>query len=88
MVDLLPDFLDAMKKCVVAIRQAVDRSDYATVTMLGHRMKGDGGSYGFDTISTYGAALEQAAKDNDAAAIRHNIVALASYLEGVRVVTN
>ncbi len=87
-VDLLPDFLDAMKKCVVAIRQAVDRSDYATVTMLGHRMKGDGGSYGFDTISTYGAALEQAAKDNDAAAIRHNIVALASYLEGVRVVTN
>ena len=84
--NLIPEFLDSMRKCVVSLRQALDQRDYATLTRLGHRMKGDGGSFGFDMISTYGAALEEAAQHKNAAAIRRSIAALTSYLDQVRVV--
>jgi CheY-like chemotaxis protein len=87
-VDLLPEFFAGMKQHAVAIRDALARGDYATVGTLGHRLKGDGGTFGFEPISTYGVLLEQAARANNAEAIRQGLADLESYLQGVRVVTN
>ena len=86
LVELIPEFLDGMKKYVVTLREALAQGDYDTVTTLGHRMSGDGGGFGFDMISTYGAALEWAAKRKNAEVIRQSITELARYLEHVRVV--
>ena len=84
--DLIPEFLDNRRGDVVAIRGAVQASDYETIRVLGHSMKGSGGGYGFDDISAIGAALEQGAKRLDGQAIAAEIERLADYLERVAVV--
>jgi len=57
-----------------------------TVRLLGHRMKGDGGGYGFHEISRIGAALEQAALREDRQVMTQETTALANFLAQVEVV--
>jgi hypothetical protein len=49
-------------------------------------MKGDGGGYGLDAISTIGAALEHAAAREDRSAIRRHTAELIDFLARVTVV--
>src|SRR3954467_3384573 len=63
--DLIPGFLQNRRQDVGAIVDALERGDFDTVEGLGHGMKGVGGSYGFQTITDIGAALEQAAESGD-----------------------
>jgi ABC-type branched-subunit amino acid transport system substrate-binding protein len=49
-------------------------------------MHGEGGTFGFDAISTLGAALEQAAFRENDEAVRETLEELNSYLKGVQVV--
>lgn len=53
---------------------------------LGHRLKGEGGGYGFDDISAIGARMEEAAKEADVPKISVEVEALAVYLDRVEVV--
>jgi HPt (histidine-containing phosphotransfer) domain-containing protein len=66
----------------------LQQGDYALIQRLGHSMKGVGTAYGFDAVSEIGAHLEQAAKQQDAAAIRRWVQALAVYLARVEVVSD
>ena len=84
--DLIPEFLDNRRGDVESIRGAVANDDYETVRVLGHSMKGSGGGYGFDEITTIGAGLEQAAKRQDRDAIHESLEQLANYLNKVKVV--
>ena len=83
--DLIPGFLDNRRKDIVALQTALVKNDFATIRMLGHTMKGDGGGYGFDAISAIGAVIETAAKQKDASRIREEIARLADFLERVEV---
>ncbi|HZC67063.1 MAG TPA: Hpt domain-containing protein [Nitrospirales bacterium] len=56
--ELIPGFLANRRKDVTAMLDAVQRSDFETVRLLGHSMKGAGGGYGFDAITVIGGALE------------------------------
>ncbi len=49
-------------------------------------MKGAGGGYGFDPITDFGAALEQAALREDVVTIEHTLAGLADYLARVEPV--
>jgi len=49
-------------------------------------MKGDGGGYGFESISAIGEVLEQAALRRDHATIRERTSELSSFLRRVEVV--
>ncbi|MGE3774055.1 MAG: Hpt domain-containing protein [Gammaproteobacteria bacterium] len=84
--DLIPGFLNNRRKDVEQIRAALAGRDFATIRLLGHSMKGAGGGYGFDPITDYGAALEQAALREDVAAIDAALAALADYLARVEPV--
>ncbi len=84
--DLIPGFLDNRRKDIVAMQAALERSDFETVRVLGHSMKGAGGGYGFDAITDIGAALEQAAKGKDPGAVSKGLRDLSSYLDRVEVV--
>lgn len=83
---LLPKFMTNRKKEVVTIREALAQLDFETVRKVAHGMKGAGGSYGFDHVTTMAATIEQAAKAGTAAAISTELELLATYLEQVRVV--
>ena len=45
------------------------RRDYAAIGSIAHRIKGEGGSYGFDSMTEMGRALEVAAAKRDDAAV-------------------
>ncbi|PKN25754.1 MAG: Hpt domain-containing protein [Deltaproteobacteria bacterium HGW-Deltaproteobacteria-21] len=68
------------------IKEAVFRGDFETVLEIGHRVKGSAESFGFDGASDIGRALEQAAKDNDAAAVKAAADRFSDYLRSVELV--
>lgn len=84
--DIVPIFLANRQKDIHTLQQALTDADFATLQLLGHRMKGDGGGYGFPQISEIGAAMEQAAEQRDPRAFEHLIAQLQDFLNRVHVV--
>ena len=83
--DIAPIFLENRRKDLQTLCVAVGAQDFVTLQTLGHRMKGDGGGYGFDHISEIGARLEHAAKQHDLPTIELYIVELEDFLNRVTV---
>lgn len=83
--EIVPGFLENRSKDAATLRRALEAKDFNTVRLLGHRMKGDGGGYGFDAISMIGEALEQAAIKEDESTIDQNVAALRAFLANVEV---
>ena len=83
---IVPDFLVSRKSDCALICQLLSEGAFDEIRTLGHRMKGAGGSYGFDLISEIGEIVENAALKDDEKAIRAAIQRLADYLERVFVV--
>ena len=86
--DLIPVFLQNCRKNVIAMLDALDRGDFETVEILGHGMRGAGGSYGFQAITDIGAALEQAAESADTDASRKWVGELSGYLDRVEIISD
>jgi HPt (histidine-containing phosphotransfer) domain-containing protein len=84
--ELVPGFLENRRKDAATLMRAAKAGDEKTVRLLGHRMKGDGGGYGFQEISQIGAALEQAATRQDWKVIIAKTEALTEFLAQVDVV--
>lgn len=84
--ELIPGFLENRRKDIQTISEALAQDNYETIQILGHRMKGAGGGYGFDAITDIGSSLEQAAKDKDAGEIRKWMGELVAYLDRIEVV--
>ena len=84
--ELIPGFLENRRKDAATLMRAAKAGDEKTVRLLGHRMKGDGGGYGFQEISQIGAALEQAATRQDWKVIVEKTEALTAFLAQVDVV--
>ena len=84
--DLIPGFLNNRRRDVEFLIQAMKQEDFESIRTVGHRMKGDGGGYGFQDISTIGAALEHAATDRNSSEICRQVMALSVYLERIEIV--
>jgi HPt (histidine-containing phosphotransfer) domain-containing protein len=75
---MAPQYLGQRRHDVRTMRLALEHSDFAAIRGLGHKLSGTGAGYGFPRISEIGAALEAAAKSNDASAIRAQLDALSA----------
>jgi HPt (histidine-containing phosphotransfer) domain-containing protein len=84
--ELIPGFLENRRNDVMILLAALEQGNFESIRAIGHRLKGDGGGYGFDTISEIGRDLEQAAKDRSQQEIRRRVGELAAYLARVEVV--
>jgi len=84
--DLIPVFLEGRREDIKALVEALEKGDYDTVLVLGHNMKGAGGSYGFDVITELGQELEQSAKEQNAENVGRLVKELSTYLDRVEVV--
>ena len=84
--EIVPGFLENRRRDVQTLETSLQGSNLAQIQLIGHRMRGDGGGYGFDAISTIGSALEQAAAREDRDAIRRHIAELNDFLDRVTVV--
>ena len=83
--DIVPIFLENRRRDVRTLRHSMGSQDFETIGMLGHRMKGDGGGYGFDLISEMGGAIELAAGRRDYPAIERLTTRLEDFLDRVTV---
>ena len=82
--EIVPGFLENRRRDVQTLETALQENNLAQIHIIGHRMKGDGGGYGFDAISMMGAALEQAAarEDRDAWALRAQFTTGSGHRQG------
>jgi len=85
LADLVPRFLDNVRKNPPAITKALEREDFPAIVTLGHNMKGTGTGFGFPRITEIGALIEDAAKKKDADTIRNRNRELKEYLERIEV---
>lgn len=83
---IVPGFLANRRRDLTTITACLKQGDLNTIRMLGHRMKGDGGGYGFDQISAIGDRLELAAIAQDPASIAVEVTHLTDFLAKVTVV--
>jgi HPt (histidine-containing phosphotransfer) domain-containing protein len=84
--DLIPGFLENRRKDIKSMGEALKQGDFETIRVLGHSMKGAGGSYGFDAVTDIGKALEDAAKNTNAVEIQRSVGELAAYISRVEVI--
>jgi HPt (histidine-containing phosphotransfer) domain-containing protein len=84
--ELIPGFLQNRQHDIQQLQRAVAGGDFETIRTLGHRMRGDGGGYGFHPISEIGEALEKAAIEKNLAGIAVHIEELTQYLGRIEVV--
>ena len=83
--DIVPEFLANRRKDLQILRRALAEQDFKTIQMLGHRMKGDGGGYGFDRITEIGGVMELAASRHDHATLEQHTNELEEFLSRVMV---
>ena len=61
LLPLVGGFLRGRLAEITVLREALRRHDFETVKLLGHRLKGNGASFGFPLLSDMGADLEASA---------------------------
>jgi HPt (histidine-containing phosphotransfer) domain-containing protein len=83
---IVPEFLSNRRDDCALIHQLVSEGNFSEIRRMGHRMKGTGGSYGFDEISEIGEAVEEASLAADGETILNQIQRLSDYLDRVSVV--
>lgn len=85
LMPVVPDYLAGRLQDCAEIERLLASGGMERIQTLGHRMKGSGGSFGFDDISVIGEILESAAQIPDAEAIRSAVSSLQRYLTRVTV---
>jgi hypothetical protein len=85
--DLMPAFLAHKRSDTRALLSGAsgEHVDFEALSWIGHKIKGEGGSFGLDVISEYGAEIEHAARDHDVQAICHYANELAAYLDSLEI---
>jgi len=83
---IIPDYLESRRSDCAEVKRLLARGDMASIQILAHRMKGSGGSFGFDEISAIGEALERASQLANMEGIKSAVERLERYLAGVSVI--
>ena len=86
MAQHIPRFLENRRAEIETLRDATREGRFGIVRSMGHKLKGSGGTFGFDSLSALGDRLERAAGDEDANGMLRIIEEIAWYLEHVHVV--
>src|SRR5258708_11346899 len=84
--EAVPLFLDITRQDLQSLCEALRSQDYSKIRFIGHDLKGSGGGYGFEAISTLGRSIEEAATRSDGEEIGKHVAALADYLDRGEVV--
>ena len=82
---LIPAFLAHRRAEITSMRAAIVAGDVAEVRRLAHRMKGVGGTYGFEQVTAVAGDVERAAATGAMAAAVHGLDVLQRYLDEVRI---
>ena len=76
MAHLHPPYLARVAEMAVEIEKHLREGDLGSMFIIGHNLKGTGGTYGFDALSRLGGQIELAAQTGD----KFQLKTLADYL--------
>ena len=79
--EFVPGYLASRREEVWEMIRVLAASDFESLEMLGHNIKGSGASFGFPEISRIGAALQHSAAQADHAASHIQVMKLKDYLD-------
>lgn len=81
--ELKREFLDEAREKITEMQSALDSDSLDRVAYLAHQLKGSGGSYGYQRISTDAAELEKCveAPSRDDARIQQFVVSLRAEID-------
>ena len=84
---LLPFFVDDLPALRTAMLEFAKVSDYESVKIQAHRLRGTAGGYGYDGLSELAGQLEDTCKTSprNGTAILSELERLADYIERIRV---
>lgn len=83
---IMPTYIDTKRADIEFMLRAIEDNSWETVEWLADHMKGDGGCYGFDYISTVGNYIERAAFSRDGAEVNYFLENLRAYLDRIEIV--
>ncbi len=84
--ELIPGFLERRQQDLQTLREALTRTDFEQIQQLAHTLKGVGGGYGFDAITSISQQIQQAAEKKSAQEIEVKLTELTDYLQRIEVV--
>ncbi|MBI5863484.1 MAG: Hpt domain-containing protein, partial [Planctomycetes bacterium] len=62
--DIVVEFVDGLSTRIAELNSAHEKLDWERLKTLAHQLKGAGGSYGYPDITTLGAEMETAFRQN------------------------
>ena len=83
--ELVPEYLASKREELARAVESLGSTDMEQLRILGHNLKGSGASYGFDEVSTLGAALQASAREGNHEASVMHVQSLAAYLDRVEL---
>ena len=83
--DLIPGFLERRQQDLQILQGALSSADFAQISQLAHTLKGVGGGYGFDAITSISKQLQQAAENRSLTEVEAKLTELTDYLARVEV---
>jgi CheY-like chemotaxis protein/HPt (histidine-containing phosphotransfer) domain-containing protein len=78
--EIVPGYLAARREELPEMMSLLAACDFKRLVVLGHNIKGTGGSYGFPELTRMGAALENSAKQTNPESLRIQLAELSDYL--------
>jgi PAS domain S-box-containing protein len=83
--EIVPGYLAARREELLGMMALLAASDFKSLAVLGHNLKGSGASYGFADLTRIGIALEQSANQTDTGALGAQLADLKDYLARVEL---
>ena len=83
---IIPRYLARRREEIVSFRVGLETGDYGAVRLIGHGLKGSGGSYGLSALTDIGARIERAAVAGNAAALETLLAEYADYVARLQIV--
>lgn len=83
--DLIPNFVANRHRDLSLMHAHLKAGEFDALRVLGHRLKGNAGGYGFDHLGALGAEIENAAKGSDDRKIATALDGIADYLSRIEI---
>ena len=83
--DIAHEFLHDVKNDLLAVLSYLTRNDFENILKICHDVKGAGGSYGLDRVSTMAGEIERLAENGDASGVRGTSEELLDYLMRIQL---
>lgn len=58
-------YIDRRKAELIDMEVCLVRQDFSNLKSFGHKLKGNGSSFGYDELTEFGSLIEESAKEKD-----------------------